>query len=78
MIEVTNVNDVAVLKMDVVRMNPTRVAKIQEFCESSPNAIACNAFAYTEGTDIDRIELWAGDKIQRESFVQCLEHELNS
>lgn len=78
MIEVTEVGNVTVLKMDVVRMNPERVTKIQEFCESSSNAIACNAFAYTEGADIDRIELWAGDVIQRESFVQCLKHELNS
>lgn len=78
MIEVTEVGNVTVLKMDVVRMNPTRVAKIQEFCESSSSAIACNAFAYTVGDDIDRVELWAGDGIQRESFVQCLKHELNS
>ena len=76
MIEQTEVGSITVLKLDVVRMNPKRLEAARLFTETSYDGVSCNAFLYMEGDEIDRIELWAGDAIQRQAFVQNLEREL--
>lgn len=76
MITVTNLNDVAILHLDVVRMTPVRAAVARDFSKTHLGS-TCKAFVYDNPAgDIDRIELWAGDAIQRDAFVQRLNHEL--
>ncbi len=65
-----------ILTLDEVRNNPQRSAVVEAFIKFD-SAKVCKPFAFKGDNGlVDKVELWAGDEIQQQAFVQRLKFEL--
>lgn len=76
MIAVNKEAAVLILTLDEVRNNSQRSAVVGEFIKFE-SAKACNPFVFKDDRGlVAKVELWAGDDVQHQAFVQSLKYEL--